>query len=178
MSRRAGVLVAVALGLGGGAARAQTTMGFIISGDCRDPDLSQNARQLARELKARLGDQLLHDDALRARLAPQPAVDAEDLGRQLEAAETLFYNGEHTKSEAALLHALEDIRRFPPGPERWKLTVRAELLESQVIRRLGRATEADELFRHVLRLQPGFQLDPDYFMPSIRQKFDRLRKEL
>ncbi|HEY8208080.1 MAG TPA: PEGA domain-containing protein, partial [Myxococcaceae bacterium] len=26
--------------------------------------------------------------------------------------------------------------------------------------------------------QPSYQLDPDYFMPSIRQRFDRLRKEL
>lgn len=178
MTRWVGVLFAVALGVGGRAAQAQTTMGLIISGDCRDPDLAQNARQLARVLKGTLGDRLLTDDGVRSRLSPQPAVTAEDLARQLEAAETLFYNGEYAKAETAILHALEEIRRFPPGQERWKLDARAELLESQVIRRLGRATEADELFRHVLRLQPSFQLDPDYFMPSIRQKFDRFRKEL
>src|SRR6185295_14149536 len=178
MTRWVGVLFAVALGVWGRAAQAQTTMGLIISGDCRDPDLAQNARQLARVLRGTLGDRLLTDDALRSRLSPQPTVTAEDLGRQLEAAETLFYNGEYAKSEAAILHALDEIRRFPPGPERWKLDARAELLESQVIRRLGRIAEADELFRHVLRLQPGYQLDPDYFMPSIRQKFDRFRKEL
>ncbi|HEY8211289.1 MAG TPA: tetratricopeptide repeat protein, partial [Myxococcaceae bacterium] len=167
MTRWVGVLFAVALGGWGRAAQAQTTMGFIISGDCRDPDLAQNARQLARELKASLGDRLVSDDAVRARLSPQPTVNADDLGRQLEVAETHFYNGEYAKSEAAILHALEEIRRFPPGPERWKLTVKAELLQSQVIRRLGRIAEADELFRHVLRLQPSYQLDPDYFMPSI-----------
>ena len=178
MTRWVGGVFAVALGAWGPAVQAQTSMGFIISGDCRDPDLSQNARQLARELKAKLGDRLVTDEALKARLSPQPAVSAEDLGRQLEAAETLFYNGEHTKADRAIARALEDVRRFPPGTERWKLTVRAELLQSQVIRRLGRVAEADELFRHVLRLQPGYQLDPDYFMPSMRQRFERLRKEL
>src|SRR3954471_5910920 len=126
MTRWVGVLLAVALGMWGRAAQAQTTLGFIISGDCRDPDLSQNARQLARELKARLGAQLVADDAVRARLSPQPTVSSDDLGRQLDAAETLFYNGEYVKSESAILHALEEIRRFPPGPERWKLTVKAE----------------------------------------------------
>jgi len=178
MTRWVGVLFAVALGVWGRAAQAQTTMGLIISGDCRDPDLAQNARQLARALQGTLGSRLLTDEGVRSRLSPQPTVTAEDLGRQLEAAETLFYNGEYAKSDSAILHALDQIRRFPPGPERWKLDARAELLDSQVIRRLGRVTEADELFRHVLRLQPSYQLDPDYFMPSMRQKFDRFRKEL
>ena len=177
MARWVVVLFGISLG-GWGRAAPQTTMGMITGGDCRDPDLSQNAQHLARELRVKLGDTLLWDDGVRVRLSPQPSVDADDLGRQLDAAETHFYNGEHHKAEVAILHALDEIRRFPPGPERWKLAVRAELLESQVIRRLGRVADADELFRHVLRLQPGFQLDPDYFMPSIRQRFDRLRKEL
>src|SRR5689334_6080134 len=115
MANRAGVWLAVVLGLWGRVAPAQTTMGFIISGECRDPDLAQNARALARELKGKLGDTLLADDALRARLAPQPSVNADDVGRQLDAAETLFYNGEHGKSEAAISKALKEIRRFPPG---------------------------------------------------------------
>nr|WP_228530948.1 MULTISPECIES: PEGA domain-containing protein [Myxococcaceae] len=43
---------------------------------------------------------------------------------------------------------------------------------------MGRFGEADESFRHVLRLAPNYRLDVNYFAPSTRAAFEKVRKGL
>ena len=55
-----------------GAASAQGRLVVVASGDCRDPDLLSDTRLLSNELRGRLKDGLLEEEALRERLAPPP----------------------------------------------------------------------------------------------------------
>ncbi|MCE9671743.1 PEGA domain-containing protein [Myxococcus stipitatus] len=117
-------------------------------------------------------------DRFAERLFPQPTKSYEDLQRQLDAAQDHFYESRNGKAAQAIDEALQQIVRLPVGEARWKLFVSAQLLHGLNYRAMNRQKESDAAFRNVLRLQPDYALDPEYFAPSVRQGFDKLKKEL
>jgi hypothetical protein len=150
----------------------------VASGDCQDAELGSQARAFLDTLASRPEQDTLGSTALGERLFPQPSRSNEDLQRQLETALDHFYESRHARATQATDEALQHITRLPVGDTRWKLYVEAQLLHGLNYRALGRQKESDTAFLNVLRLQPDYELDPDQFAPSVRQSFDKLRREL
>ncbi|WP_044889959.1 PEGA domain-containing protein [Myxococcus hansupus] len=150
----------------------------VASGDCKDAELSGQAKAFLSALASRPEQDTLSAAQFSERLFPQPTKSFEDLQRQLEAAQDQFYEGRNARTLQAVDEALQQITRLPVGDARWKLYVDAQLLHGLNYRAMGKAKESDAAFRNVLRLQPKHELDADYFAPSVRQNFDKLRREL
>jgi hypothetical protein len=161
-----------------GGASAAPSMVVAASGDCKDADLLGNVRLLTEALRGRTSGRLLTPEDVAQKLGPQASKSVDDLQRQVDLVQTQFYQGDRAAAERAVPEMLVEIERLPPSAERWKMAVAALLLQSQIDRERGKQDAADEAFRRVLRLEPAFQLDPDYFAPSIRKHFDKLRTEL
>ncbi|MBL0698651.1 PEGA domain-containing protein [Comamonas sp. JC664] len=150
----------------------------VASGDCKDAELSGQAKAFLGALASRPEQDTLSAAQFSERLFPQPTQSFEDLQRQLEAAQDQFYEGRNARTLQSVDEALQQITRLPVGDARWKLYVDAQLLHGLNYRAMGKTKESDAAFRNVLRLQPKYELDADYFAPSVRQNFDKLRREL
>jgi hypothetical protein len=146
--------------------------------DCQDAALSSQTLAFYTVLLARPGERVLSVAEFSERLFPQPSSGFEELRRQLEAARGHFYEGQHAQATQTTEAVLQQVERLPPGEEHWKLFVDAQLLQALNHRALGRVKESDAAFRQVLRLAPQHALDPNYFTPSTRQAFEKLRREL
>ena len=171
------MVVVLALALGGAAGAAPRRV-VVASGDCKDAELSGQTKALYDKLVARPGENVLGAADFAERLFPQPSGSFEDIKRQLEAAQGQFYEARYAKAAQALDEVLRQVARLPPGEARWKLYVDAQLLQAMNHRSQGKVKESDDAFRNVLRLEPKYTLDPDYYTPSTRQAFDKLRREL
>jgi hypothetical protein len=150
----------------------------VSSGDCRDAELNGQSKAFYDALRARPEQRVLTVPEFAERLFPAPSRSFEDLQRQLDAAQDQFYEGRGARATQLLDDALKDIERLPPGEPRWKLFARAQLLHGLNHRAAGRTKDSDAAFLQVLRLQPKYQLDPDQYAPSIRQAFEKLRRDL
>jgi hypothetical protein len=148
------------------------------SGDCRDADLLTNVKLLSEALRGRTTGHLLSQEEVAQKLGAEASQSADELQRQVDAAQTQFYQGDRAAAERAVPEILPQAERLPPGPQRWKIFTTAVLLQSQIDRERGKQDTADDAFKRILRLEPSFQLDPDYFAPSIRKRFDKVRSEL
>ncbi|WP_434384618.1 PEGA domain-containing protein [Melittangium boletus] len=162
----------------GGTALAAPRRAVFASGDCKDATLSSQTQALAQALAARPGQEVLTAAEVTERLLPQPTGSLEDIRRRFEAAQGQFYEAQYTRSALTLDDVLRQVARLPGGEARWRLAVDAWLLQGMTLRSLGRVKESDDAFRHVLSLDPLHPLDPDYYTPSTRQAFEKLRKEL
>ncbi|MCP3143076.1 PEGA domain-containing protein [Pyxidicoccus xibeiensis] len=150
----------------------------IADGDCKDAELGSQAKAFLDALASRPEQETLSAAEFGERLFPQANKSYEDLQRQLEAAQDQFYEGRNARAAQAVDEALQQITRLPVGDMRWKLFVDAQLLHGLNYRTLGKVKESDAAFRSVLRLQPEYTLDPDQFAPSLRQSFDKLKRDL
>ncbi|HET9450469.1 MAG TPA: PEGA domain-containing protein [Aggregicoccus sp.] len=164
--------------LAAGLAHPAPRMLAVSLGDCVDPELRAVARALDDKLRARLGADGAGSAELARGLRPEAGKTPDELRRQQEAAETQFYSARNAAAARQLTEALADIEQLAPGEERRGLAIEARLLQAQVLRAMGRFTEADESFRHVLRLAPRYRLDVNYFSPSTRAAFEKVRKGL
>ncbi|HYO59186.1 PEGA domain-containing protein [Archangium sp.] len=171
------VVVVLALTLGGAVGAAPRRV-VVASGDCKDAELSGQTKAFYDKLAARPGENVLGAADFAERLFPRPSSSFEDLRRQLEAAQGQFYEARYAKAAQAIDEVLGQVARLPPGEARWKLYVDAQLLQAMNQRSLGKVKESDDAFRNVLRQDPQYTLDPDYYTPSTRQAFDKLRREL
>ncbi|WNG51510.1 PEGA domain-containing protein [Archangium minus] len=169
------VVLALALGNVAGAAPRRVV---VANGDCKDAELSSQTKALYDTLVARPGENVLTASDFVERLFPQPSGSFEDIKRQLEAAQGQFYEARYARAAPAIDEVLRQVARLPVGEARWKLYVDALLLQAVNYRAMGRVKESDEAFRGVLRLDAQYELDPNYYTPSTRQAFDRLRREL
>ncbi|HEY0094588.1 MAG TPA: hypothetical protein VGB96_09700, partial [Archangium sp.] len=169
------MVVVLALALGGVAGAAPRRV-VVASGDCQDAELSAQSKTLYDKLVSRPGENVLSAADFAERLFPQPSGSFDDIQRQLEAAQGQFYEARHAKAAQALDDVLRQVPRLPPGEARWKLYVDAQLLLAMNQRALGKVKESDDAFHNVLRLEPAYALDPDYYTPSTRQAFDKLRR--
>jgi hypothetical protein len=152
----------------------------LASGDCKDAELSSQTKALHDTLTARPNEDVLSATEFGERLFPQPSRSFEDIQRLLDASQGQFYEGQFSKATQTLDDALKEIARLPLGETRWKLYVSAQILHGLNYRSQGRAKEkeGDAAFRNVLRIDPQFKLDPAYYAPSIRQSFEKVRREL
>ncbi|MCP3169508.1 PEGA domain-containing protein [Myxococcus qinghaiensis] len=150
----------------------------VASGDCKDAELGSQANAFLGALVSRPEQDVLSASGFSERLFPQPTKSYEDLQRQLDSSQDHFYESRNGKAAVAIDEALQQINRLPVGDARWKLYVNAQLLHGLNYRAMGKQKESDTAFRNVLRLQPAYELDPDYFAPSVRQGFEKLRREL
>ncbi|HZH77868.1 MAG TPA: PEGA domain-containing protein [Archangium sp.] len=150
----------------------------VASGDCKDAELSAQTKSFYGALAARPGENLLTAADFSERLFPQPSGSFEDIQRQIEAAQGQFYEARYAKAGQAIDEVLRQVARLPVGEARWKLYVDAQLLQALNHRAMGKVKESDDAFRNVLRLDAQYNLDPDYYPPSTRQAFDKLRREL
>ncbi|MHB8875924.1 MAG: PEGA domain-containing protein [Myxococcaceae bacterium] len=147
-------------------------------GECSDTGLLEKARAFRSVLASRERDRVMDETAVAARLGPGPSATLEELQRRVESAREAFYRNEYWPADANLNAALGEIRLLPLGVERWNLEVGALLVRSLALRKLGRAEDAADAQRAILRLAPDFQLDPFYYAPSVRAEFNRLRKQM
>jgi len=150
----------------------------IASGRCDDLNLLSGGRLLQASLEDRLGDQLLGHPQLIERFGAPPAHGVEEIQAQLDLARVHYYASDHLKARAKLEDALGELHRMPPGRNHWAMVSSANLLYGLVLRQSGEAQRAIEAFSRVLRLVPEFQLDPDYYPPSVRSDFDRIRERV
>lgn len=148
----------------------------IAAGDCKNADLAAAAGVFSATVSARSPD-VLTGEAVLERFRPAPTVSAEDLGRQLDAAQTQFYSGSNDKALETLRQALAGIERLSVRADPWKLLSRGLLMQALVFKALGKKTEANEAQKRVLRIEPQLKLDADYYTPSMIQGFEALRKE-
>ena len=150
----------------------------VASGECKDAELTSQARAFHGALKAREDQEVMTPAAFSERIFPAPSGSFEDIQRQLDAAQDHFYEARYARAEQAINEALKEISRLPPGDARWKLYSNAQLLHALNYRSMGKVRESDAAFRNVLRLDPQHKLDPTLFAPSIRQSFEKVRGEL
>lgn len=150
----------------------------VASGECKDAELSSQARAFHEALKARQDQEVMTPAAFAERLFPAPSGSFEDIQRQLDAAQDQFYEARYSKAEQAINDALKEISRLPVGDAHWQLFANAQLLHGLNYRSMGKVKESDTAFRNVLRLKPLYKLDPAQYAPSIRQAFDKVRAEL
>ncbi|WP_407737406.1 PEGA domain-containing protein [Hyalangium sp.] len=150
----------------------------VASGECKDAELSSQARAFHEALKARQDQDVMSPASFTERVFPAPSGSFEDLQRQLDAAQDQFYEARYAKAEQAIDDALKEISRLPVGDARWQLFANAQLLHALNYRSMGKVKESDTAFRNVLRLKPQYKLDPAQYAPSIRQAFEKVRGEL
>lgn len=145
---------------------------------CGDADQIEYVRAIHGRLGARAGVSLVGLEAAGEKLRPAATSSFEEIERQLEAAQGHFYNLQLGKAEGLVDKALAQADALPPGDPRARLTIRGWLLEGLVYRERGDPKRSAEAFRHVLRLDPKYALDPNYFSPSVRADFDAERKRI
>jgi hypothetical protein len=150
----------------------------VASGECKDAELSSQARAFHEALKARQDQEVLSPTAFSERLFPAPSGSFEDLQRKLDAAQGHFYEARHARAEQAINDVLGEISLLPVGDARWQLYANAQLLHALNYRSMNKVKESDAAFRNVLRLKPQFKLDPTLYAPSLRQAFEKVRGEL
>lgn len=165
----------LALVLAGAAPERVLVLG---AGDCRDRELIGHVRSLDEALRDSNPRQVLWPSHLRDRLGATAEATLEELQRRVEVARETFYRAEYGRVKVMTEEALLEIRRLPPGAERWSLAVAAEVLLAMASRRLGRELESKEAFRRIVRIDSDFQLDPDEYAPSTRADFARVRKQV
>ncbi len=158
--------------------RAEPQLMVIASGACEDVNLLESGRLLQVALEERLGEKVMEQQQLLERFGAPAGRSAEEIQGLLDSARVQYYASEYAKARSRVEDALAEIRMLPAGPIRWGLLVTAELLQGVVLRQTGENHKASEAFARVLRLDPHFQLDPDYYSPSICTEFDRIREQL
>ncbi|MBL9037461.1 MAG: PEGA domain-containing protein, partial [Archangium sp.] len=150
----------------------------VAMGDCREPSLRRDMAELHDALRARWGDALHSPEVVLSLLQPRPALSLNDLKHQVESARTLFYGGQYDRARELARQAVVELEKAPPSEQPWPVLADALLLEGLALKALDRKAESTETFRRVLRVDPAYQLNPDYFTPTTLQAFDALRKEL
>ena len=157
---------------------ASARSALIAAGRCEDPELLSWSGQLAGLLRERMGQQLLGEDELMRRLPGWSSRAPTELERQLEGATRAYFRADYDAADQQALEALAEIEHLKPGRRRWQLYVRGLLLRALILRARSLSAEAAEQIQRVLRVDPNHRLDSDYFPPSMRAIFDRLRRQL
>jgi hypothetical protein len=160
-------------------AEAKTRSAVVGMGECADADLLRSLRLTTERLAKQPAFTLAPEADLVARVGVPPGHDVEEIQRQLDSAQQLFYQAQYHGALERVEATLGEIDRLPPGLPRWQLGVSAHLLEGLIRGRIRPgARTADMAFTDVLRLDPRYQLNTDYFSPSTVRHFEKLREQL
>lgn len=161
-----------------GLSAAQPRRGVVALGDCSDAQLLTAARSFTTSLFERHPPSASGMAEIIRSLRPQATRTLEEIRRQIESADTLFYSGSYGSAAQLVSEALHELERTDPGAARWDLTVQARLLEGLIHRGAQRSVDADQSFQAVLRLAPRFELDTNFFAPSVNGLFNRMRDQV
>lgn len=147
-------------------------------GDCRDAKLHAIRDAFAAELRAQApGVALLDADEIGRKVGSR-ARSLHDVNSRLESAERSYLAGKNLEALKDLDVVREELNGISPGAPRHSLKTRVELLSGLALREARQRTEMAEAFKRVLRLEPKYQMDPDYYADSVRQEFERVRQAL
>lgn len=158
--------------------QAPARSALVAAGHCENAELLDWSKQLAALLRDREELSLVDGEEVLKRLPAATPRPASELERQLEAAARLYFQGGHASADQRVVDALADVQQLKPGPTRWRLYARGLLLRALILRARNLPAEAAEQFRRVLRVDPSHRLDADYFPPTAREDFNRLRRKL
>lgn len=148
------------------------------AGDCKNAELTTAVQVFSSAVAAQVPAEVLSSEAVLERFRPVPADTVDELDRQLQTAQTQFYSGAYDKALETLRQSVGGIDRLSPRAEPWKLLSRALMLEALVDKALNKKNEANDAQKRVLRIEPLFRLDTDYYTPATITAFDALRKEV
>ncbi len=148
------------------------------SGSCSDASMEADLAGFEKALQQPARGRVVDAQAVHQRLGVPAAKTEAELQRQVDAAQMQFYEAQYAKSERQAEEALAELQRLPASDERVRLLVQTQLLLAQVYREQRRFEASDQMLEQVLRLAPTTRLDPDFFAPSVRARFEKLRREL
>lgn len=148
------------------------------AGDCASPDLLTNLARLDAALRAQPNHHLVDPGLALAIVRPGTTQRLEDLKQQVESARSLIYGGQPERSLELLRQAITELDKVSPEAGPWPVLTDALATEAVVLRQLGKKPEGVEALRRILRVEPGFALDPDYYTPASLQTFEQVKKEL
>ncbi|MEW5739958.1 MAG: PEGA domain-containing protein [Myxococcota bacterium] len=148
------------------------------AGDCREPVLTTALKEFNDTARPQLKGGLFEPEEVLAIVRPRPAKSVQDLQRQVDSARTLLYGGQNDRGLEVVKQAIGDLELASPQANPWPVLSAALLVQSQLFKNLERTKEMNEAYRRVLRIDPGFKLDPDAYPPSTLQAFEAVRKEL
>ena len=149
----------------------------VASGDCRDAELLNAATSFSDAIGSRIGAEAVDPAGVLERFRPRPTSNLDDVKRQVDAAQTQFYSSQYDKALEGARSAQHELERMPPSVKPWKLTAQARVLEGLVLKAQNKKQEATDAFRRVLRIEPDFKLDPDYYTPATIAQLEQVRKE-
>jgi hypothetical protein len=150
----------------------------IASGECRDGDLNNGATAFADAVKGQLKADAMDGAAVLERLRPRPLAGLDETGRQIDAAQSQFYSNQLDHSLEVTRSALKSLERIAPSDAAFKQIAAARVLEGLVLKGQGKKNEQTDAWKRILRVQPEFALDTDYYTPATIQQFDALKKEM
>ncbi|MFZ5446600.1 MAG: PEGA domain-containing protein [Myxococcota bacterium] len=151
------------------------------AGACDDAALIIGAKEIRDAARADLKGtpaSLMDEELIFDMLRPRPARAPAELAQQLDSARTLFYEGQSERAAGLIERVLSELERAEPGPEVWPTTSTALALRGLVSSSLGRSKELADDLRAILRVEPGFKLDPQQYPPSALAALETARKEL
>lgn len=162
--------------LGASVAAAGPKTVAVAAGDCGT--LSDGMGRFEAALKQRLADDLWDAELVLSTVRPRAARSLEELKRQIDSARTLFYAGQADKALELVRQAISELERVSPKLSPFPVLADALMVQALVHRSANRKAELGESFRRVLRIDPAYQPDTNFFTPAFVQAFDAARKEL
>ncbi len=150
----------------------------VAGGDCADASLISGAKDFRDAVARLLGPQLIEGEGVLDIVRPRPTRSLQDLERQIDSAKALFYGGQADRAEQLVDRALEELERASPEAKPWEVTQSALVLKALIAKNLDRPRDMSDAFRRIVRIAPGFQLDPDAHPPSALAALDAVKKEL
>jgi hypothetical protein len=148
------------------------------AGDCREPVLTTGLKEFNDTARPQLKEGLFEPDEVLSIVRPRPARSVQDLQRQVDSARALLYGGQNERGLDVVKQAIAELELASPQANPWPVLSSALLVQSQLYKNLERTKEMNDAYRRVLRIDPGFMLDPDAYPPSTLQAFEATRKEL
>lgn len=158
---------------------ANPAVAVLAVGKCDDLSLQGFRDQLSSDLAARAPQwRVIDAQTIGRQLGRDTLVPLHDVKARFTAANQAYLSGLQLEALQEIKITLEQIDNIAPGADRWALKRSSELLLGLVLREEGQQPEMKEAFRRVLRLQPDHQLSADYFAPTVREDFERVRTEV
>jgi hypothetical protein len=157
---------------------AEPSFAVLPAGQCANSTLHAASRAISEQIGARKPGQLMSSEWMASKLGKGPTVSLEEIQQQIDVVRNHFFAAEYEKALSAIKVADGQIAPLPLSADRWRLLSSLKLLEGLVHRAVRNQSAANEAFARVLRVEPNRQLDEDYFSPTTRSAFEKLRADL
>jgi hypothetical protein len=140
-----------------------------------DGDLAELAYQLRAACRDR-APSVEDPSSMRAKLLGQTSNATEsELDRAYGGALVVYQNGEFESSLRTLGAIVDDLESLPDTDESYRQWKRALTRLAHSAIAAGDQKEVENAFGKLLRVEPGYTLDPDQFSPGFRKRFEEAR---